>query len=645
MMKLTYLPLLLLTYFLSLVAFPGFGWAALGKKISPELRSHMTSAWPSERIPVIVRMKAAPDIPSLAVQYRKRGPLRAAARAHLIRTLKSRGAKNLHPLMTYLANNGMTRHRQLWLINGAALEVTSAHIEAISMLSQVQSVDVDEIIKLPAIVPTALPGPVEPNISLLNAPGVWSLGYTGQGVTLAFMDSGVDMNHPDIAPRWRGGPNSWFDPNEEHPLFPYDNSGHGTEVTGLALGGNNSGAYIGVAPDAQWIGVKIFADDGNASSSVIHEGFQWLLDPDNNPETDDAPDIVNNAWSFASAVNVCDATVKEFQPDIQALQAAGISVLFAAGNTGPDVSTSVPPANYPESFAVGSVGVTGGSETSVSPYSARGPSACDGTIYPEVVAPGDYLLTSTLTHDGTSTTPYASVLGSSFSVPQVSGVVALLLSAYPDTSVSALEAAIKESAADLGPPGADNAYGYGLVDALAAYDYLDSQQLTNSAPVPPQLLRPDDDAMVTSPVQFAWLPASDADGDAISQFLVYWEKDNDSSTTTLEVDSISTVMLGGGGLLLGALIAGFVRRRRYIVVSFIIAAMVVALVACGGGGSGESSSVEGNVGGDVVLPEEEQSITVSGLTSGTTYQWKMVAKDSLGNESESTVRSFTVGVQ
>lgn len=644
-MKLTYLPLLLLTYFLSLVAFPGFGWAALGEKISPELRSHMSSAWPGERIPVIVRMKAAPDIPSLAVQYRKRGPLRAAARAHLIRTLKSRGAKNLQPLMTYLANNGITRHRQLWLINGAALEVTSAQIDAISMLSQVQSVDVDEIIQLPAIVPTAGPGPVEPNISLLNAPGVWSLGYTGQGVTLAFMDSGVDMNHPDIAPRWRGGPNSWFDPNDEHPLFPYDNSGHGTEVTGLALGGNNSGAYIGVAPDAQWIGVKIFADDGNSSSSVIHQGFQWLLDPDNNPETDDAPDIVNNAWSFASAVNVCDATVKEFQPDIQALQAAGISVLFAAGNTGPDVSTSVPPANYPESFAVGSVGVTGGSDTSVSSYSARGPSACDGTIYPEVVAPGDYLVTSTLTHDGTSTNPYALVLGSSFSVPQVSGVVALLLSAYPDTRASDVEAAIKKSAADLGPPGADNAYGYGLVDALAAYDYLDSQQVTNSAPIPPQLLSPDDDAMVTSPVQFAWLPASDADGDAISQFLVYWEKDNDSSTTTLVVDSVSTVMLGGGGLLLGALIAGFVRRRRYIVVSFIIAAMVVALVACGGGGSGESSSVEGNVGGDVVLPEEEQSITVSGLTSGTTYQWKMVAKDSLGNESESTVRSFTVGVQ
>ena len=75
------------------------------------------------------------------------------------------------------------------------------------------------------------------------------------------------------------------------------------------------------------------------------------------------------------------------------------------------------------------------------------------------------------------------------------------------------------------------------------------------------------------------------------------------------------------------------------------ALMTLTLVACGGGGSGESSSVDGNVGGDVVLPEGEQSITVSGLTPGTTYQWKMVAKDSLGNESESTVRSFTVGVQ
>jgi len=69
------------------------------------------------------------------------------------------------------------------------------------------------------------------------------------------------------------------------------------------------------------------------------------------------------------------------------------------------------------------------------------------------------------------------------------------------------------------------------------------------------------------------------------------------------------------------------------------------LVACGGGGSGESSRGDDNVGEDVVLPVGEQSITVSGLIPGTTYQWKMVAKDSLGNESESTVRSFTVGVQ
>ncbi len=645
MMKFTYLPLLMFVYFLSLVVLPEEGWAGFGENVSPELSSLMNTAGPDETIPVIVWMKTAPDSQPLTVRYRKRGPLRAAARTHLVRTLKDRAEQNLQPLMAHLASRDIRSQRQLWLINGAAVETTSVQIEAIAMLPQVQYIVVDQSINLPSVVPTAVVGPVEPNISLLNAPEVWALGYTGQGVTLAIMDSGADLNHPDIGPRWRGGSNSWFDPNGEHPSVPYDNSGHGTEVTGLALGGNNSGAYIGVAPGAQWIGVKIFADDGTASISAIHAGFQWLLDPDNNPATDDAPDIVNNAWVFENEVNRCDASFKEFQPDIQTLKAAGIAVLFAAGNSGPEPNTSVPPANYPESFAVGSIGLSGGSETSVSLYSARGPSACDGTIYPEVVVPGDHLVTSSLTNDVTSTNPYSLVLGSSFSVPQASGVMALLLNAFPDTRVADLETTLKKSATDLGAPGADNDYGYGLVDALAAYDYLDSHQSNNAAPVPPHLLSPDEGAVVTSPVQFSWLPASDADGDAVSQFLVYWEKNNVSSTTTLKVDTISVVLLGGEALLLGGLIAGMIRRRRYLVVSFLIAAMAVALFACGGGGGDESSSGDGSDSVDIVLPEEAQSITVSGLTSGTTYSWKMVAKDSLDNESESAARSFTVGVQ
>lgn len=162
------------------------------------------------------------------------------------------------------------------------------------------------------------------------------------------MDTGVDINHPDLQSKWRGGTNSWYDPNGEHAT-PYDAHGHGTQTMGIMVDGDAGGTSVGVAPVANWIAVKIFNDRGTASLSVIHQGFQWLLDPDHNPDTDDAPDVVNNSWGLDS-VNGCSS---EFQADIQALKASNIAVVFAAGNYGPYPSTSISPANNTISFAAG----------------------------------------------------------------------------------------------------------------------------------------------------------------------------------------------------------------------------------------------------------------------------------------------------
>lgn len=57
-----------------------------------------------------------------------------------------------------------------------------------------------------------------------------------------------------------------------------------------------------MAPQAQWIAAKIFNDSGSATASAIHLAFQWLLDPDRNPATDDAPVVVNNSWSYHTGV-------------------------------------------------------------------------------------------------------------------------------------------------------------------------------------------------------------------------------------------------------------------------------------------------------------------------------------------------------
>jgi hypothetical protein len=269
------------------------------------------------------------------------------------------------------------------------------------------------------------------------------------------MDTGVDVTHPDLGASWRGGANSWYDPSGEHPITPIDVNGHGTWTMGAIVGGEAGGTAIGVAPDARWIAVKIFNDQGTATTARIHQGFQWLLDPDGNPGTADAPDVVNNSWALGA--QGCDL---EFQLDLRSLRAAGILPIFAAGNGGPGSDTSYSPANNPEAFAVGATDPT----DALASMSSRGPSSCDGTTYPELVAPGVNVRTTDLYG------LYANETGTSMAAPHASGALALLLSAFPDLSADRQQSALESGAVDLGPAGPDNGFGYGRLDVRAAYD-------------------------------------------------------------------------------------------------------------------------------------------------------------------------------
>lgn len=478
MKNLSYHCAVILSFFLVIIACPTP--AVHAAAVDARLQSILADAGGAETIPVIVTFRNGVEFSRLPA-----GP-RHLRRAELVRTLKSRASAAQAPAREFLRGRGVGPIKDLWIINGLAVTASPETIQALAARPEVQSLRYDEVISLslPEISPSLVSGKVEPNIELVNAPTLWKQGFAGQGVTVAIMDSGVDLSHPDLGPRWRGGSNSWFDPNGEHSLAPADVAGHGTGVMGILVGGNAGGSVIGVAPEAQWIAVKIFNDAGTASYSTIHQGFGWLLDPDGNPATDDAPDVVNNSWGFDEATGVCDSSVRVFQADLQALKAAGIAVVFAAGNTGPDANTSVAPANYPEAFAVGSVG-TDQSTTAISRYSACGPSACDGTVYPEAMAPGYNVRTADLTVGGASSGAFVRMDGTSLAAPHVSGVMALLLSAFPETRVEALETVMKSSAVDMGKSGADNSYGYGLVDAPAAFNLLNDALLGVVDPVDP----------------------------------------------------------------------------------------------------------------------------------------------------------------
>ncbi|BAU50048.1 peptidase S8 [Sulfurifustis variabilis] len=441
-------------------------------KLDPGLVGALGKLGPGETVDVIIRCGGKVD----ARQFRDRDT--KVRRQKLIRALRTRAEACESSLRAEL-RDGPGRPRQLWTINGVAATLPAAAVERLARLPGVERITLDAAVAAPA---GAAGGSSAPqwNVQAIRAPELWEHGHDGTGVVVAALDTGVDLDHPDIGPKWRGGTNGWFDPNGEHAT-PYDASGHGTHTMGLIVGGDAGGSVIGVAPGARWIAAKIFDDGGQSQLSRIHLGLQWALDPDGDPESDDAADIVNNSWYLQNTVNVCDT---EFADDIAALRASEIAVVFASGNTGPGPATSVSASNNPGAAAVGAVDAS----WTVGGFSGRGPSACDGATYPRLVAPGAGVRTADLTLGGLFPDSYVEVTGTSFSAAHVTGGLAVLKGAMAargiPATVSLLESAVEETAVDLGAPGADNDYGAGLLDLKAAYDWLVSNA---GSPAPGQL--------------------------------------------------------------------------------------------------------------------------------------------------------------
>ena len=305
-----------------------------GGVMSPELEAALGAGAPGESLPVIVTCTDGSDLADL------RRLRRRIRRAALVRALRENADITQRGVRRLLRQRGVRGLIDLWAINSLGISARPGLIRELAALPGISAIKLDEIVSAPRLALDA-PGPSEWHLEAIRAPELWALGHRGAGVVVASLDTGVDLDHPDLAGRWRGGSNSWFDPTGEHAL-PFDALGHGTQTMGLMVGGDAGGTAIGVAPDATWIAAKIFDDAGEATLSGIHLAFQWLLDPDGDPDTDDAPDVVNNSWNLTGTVNQC---VSEFAADIDLLKAAGIAIAFSASNLGPASPSSVSPAN------------------------------------------------------------------------------------------------------------------------------------------------------------------------------------------------------------------------------------------------------------------------------------------------------------
>ena len=208
-------------------------------------------------------------------------------------------------------------YRVLWLTNAVAVPAASqATLVWLAARTDVKRVDLDvqgkgiesvqsPISNLESVVNA--PQDISTGVQRVNAPQVWALGVTGQGIVVADLDTGVQWDHPALQPHYRGWNGStathnynWFDAVAESVASPTDDSGHGTHTTGTMVGDNGAGIQTGVAPGAQWIACRNMAF-GTGSVSRYVACFQFALAPTdvngNNPNPALAADITSNSWT------------------------------------------------------------------------------------------------------------------------------------------------------------------------------------------------------------------------------------------------------------------------------------------------------------------------------------------------------------
>jgi subtilisin family serine protease len=329
-------------------------------------------------------------------------------------------------------------------------------------------------------------------VTKIGADGVWAKGYTGQGIVVASIDTGVRYTHNALVGKYRGnlgGGNynhtySWSDPTGTYPSAPGDNNGHGSHTMGTMVGDDGAGNQIGVAPGAKWIACK-GCSASSCADSTLNACADWMLAPGG--DTSMRPNVVNNSWGGCTYDNW-------YRTKVEAWRAAGIYPVFAAGNTSNCGYSSAfcgsigTPATYKEVTAVGSTTSSDG----ISNFSLWGPSQ-DPTdlneIKPEVSAPGSSIRSAYNTSD----TSYTTKSGTSMAAPHVSGALALIWSACPSLkgNFDATEQLLKDSAQKIayatacGNEGAgnipNNAFGYGRIDVLAAVNSCSS---TGPTPTP-----------------------------------------------------------------------------------------------------------------------------------------------------------------
>ena len=277
--------------------------------------------------------------------------------------------------------------------------------------------------------------------------------YTGSGVTVAILDTGIAM-HPDFADRVIG-----FRDFVGTSRMPYDDCGHGTHVAGCLCGNGacSGGLYAGVAPGCRILSGKVLDDKGDGTISNMAAGIEWVLDSRELYQIK----ILNISVSMGETDHV--RMMQYLVSCLEMVWDAGIFVVVAAGNKGPAAGSISPLGASRKVVTVGCHDGNSfhGRQNSCESYSGRGPT-CAELKKPDIVAPGTDIMSCSAGFRQTvrgCRDAYIVKNGTSMSTPLVAGAAALCLQKYPEYSNEQLKRRILWSASDLGESWSKQGWG------------------------------------------------------------------------------------------------------------------------------------------------------------------------------------------
>ncbi|MET8447335.1 S8 family peptidase [Streptomyces sp. NPDC005209] len=273
---------------------------------------------------------------------------------------------------------------------------------------------------------------LDKSVPQIGAPKAWAAGYTGKGVKIAVLDTGVDATHPDLKDQVIEAKNF------SGAADATDHFGHGTHVASIVAGtgAKSGGKYKGVAPDAKILNGKVLDDTGSGDDSGIIAGMEWA------------------AQQGASVINLSlggydTPEIDPLEAEVNKLSAdKGILFAIAAGNEGPESIGS--PGSADAAITVGAVD----KKDKLAGFSSTGPRVGDGAIKPDVTAPGVDITAAAAKGSvidkevGEKPEGYLTISGTSMATPHVAGAAAILKQEHPDWGYAELKAALTGSAKD-----------------------------------------------------------------------------------------------------------------------------------------------------------------------------------------------------